>query len=49
MRCNYNNVKVAVERVNPLGKIPTRKKKIIYGMQMKCLFGSSSVITMKLS
>lgn len=27
MRCNYDNVKVAVERVNLLGKIPTRKKK----------------------
>lgn len=49
MRCNYDNVKVAVERVNLLGKIPTRKKKNIYGMQMNCLLGSSSVIKMKLS
>lgn len=51
MRCNYNNVKVATERVNPPEKIPTstKKNKIIYGMQMNCLLGSSSVIEMKLS
>lgn len=49
MRCNYNNVKAAAERVNLQRKIPTRKNKIISGMQMNCLLGSSCVIKMKLS
>lgn len=49
MRCNYRDVKVTVERVNPLGKILAKKKRINLWYADELFTCGSSMIKMKLS